>query len=610
MIYVGIILIVIGQFDFNDAGYDAFIQSDLGGIRGAHKNVSVNGTIKTVHLFLGVPYAKPPVGRLRFQRPEPFLNFTTDFTKYNGNYFRSACVQSVVRKHVFTNQSEDCLYLNIYKPAKASNLAVMIWIHGGGFTSGSGDQLNMEYLAAFGNVIVITFNYRLGVFGFFSTMDENAMGNYGLWDQRLVFQWVKKYIHSFGGDPNRITIFGQSEGAVSCSLHAMAEMNRNLFQRVITQSGSAMSVLNNISVDARLNAIHVAEEVGCQITNEDYNNKGKLADMVQCVRNMDVQTIKDVMITTRNKDQVEGLPVFLPVVDGDLIKVDPRDQKKLETENNEGLQFFGSLDFLNGITSWEGVSFMHIIQNDINDLFKPQPRSETIENWLNPSLIEYIFKRKFPKEIQQVVWNRYTNWDDPLSPETVRKQLFQFLGDVAHNVPAVRAAREHFKHEYDTGSGNYLYHFVAEPPVHVMETPLWIQGATHADDLLFLVEMDNFDNYSDWQRQLSVSMMTYWANFAKTGSPNQVDSIPKWVPYNDSQEIYLEFSQDMGQHSLKKHLYSGETYFWLKVFPDLIKAFDNMEIAENQSGTSAAMRKSNIDILLLINAIIFVYIYV
>ncbi|XP_052820049.1 liver carboxylesterase 1F-like [Mya arenaria] len=495
----------------------AFVPSDLGGIDGAHKNVTVNGTTKTVHLFLGVPYAKPPVGRLRFQKPQPFLNFTTDSTKYNGNYFRSACVHFVVSKPVFTNQSEDCIYLNIYKPAKANSLAVMIWIHGGGFTSGSGDQLNMEYLAAFGNVIVITFNNRVGIFGFFSTMDQNAKGNYGLWDQRLVFQWVKKHIHAFGGDPNRITIIGQSAGAVSCSKHAMSEMNRNLFQRVITQSGSSMSVLNDMSVDARLNAIKLAEDAGCQISKEDYNNEGKLADIVQCVRNMDVPKIKDVMITTRNKKKVERLPVFLPVVDGDLIKVDPKDEKKLETENNEGLQFFGSLDFLNGITKWEGVSLMHVIQNDINDLYKSQPRPETIKNWFTPSLIKSIFKRRFPKEIQQLVLNRYTNWNDPLSPNTVREQILQFLGDVAYNVPAVRATREHFKYEYDTGSGNYLYHFVAEPSAYVMETPFWTEGATHADDLLFLLEMDNFDNYTDWQRQLSVSMMMYWANFAKTG---------------------------------------------------------------------------------------------
>ncbi|WAQ99382.1 LOW QUALITY PROTEIN: ACES-like protein, partial [Mya arenaria] len=504
----------------------------------------------------GVPYAKPPVGDLRFKKPEPFLNFTRDSTTFNGNYFRSACVQfsSVVNKHVFSNESDDCLYLNIYKPKNGSSLAVMIWIHGGGFTSGSADQFNMEYLAAFGNVIVITFNYGVGIFGFFSTMDENAIGNY---DQRLVFQWVKKYIHSFGGDPNRISIFGQSAGAVSCSLHAMAEVNRNLFQRVIAQSGSAMSVLYNMSVDARLNAIYIAEKVGCKISKEDYKNKGKVADMVEC---------------------------------------------------ECGLQFFGSLDFLNGITMWDGLSFMHIIQNSINDLNKSQSLSETLENWLNQLLFESIFKRKFSKEIQQLVRNRYTNWDDPLSSERVREQVLQFLGDVEYNVPAVRAAREHFKHEYDTGSGNYLYHFVAEPPVHVMETPSWIEGATYADDLLFLVEMDNFNNYTDWQRQLSDSIMTYWANFAKPGSPNQVNSISKWVPYNDSQETYIEFSQDMGPHYLKKHLYSGAINFWLKVFPDLIKAFDNMETAGNQSGTSASMRKGKMDIMLLSIVSRFLYI--
>ncbi|WAR14370.1 CES1P-like protein [Mya arenaria] len=179
---------------------------------------------------------------------------------------------SVVSIPVFTIESEDCLYLNIYKPKNRSGLAVMI--HGGGLTSGSADKFNIKILAsAFGNAIVVTFNYRVGIFGFLSNMDEHAMGNNGLWDRRLVFQWVKKFTHSFG--------------AVGCSLHA--EINRNLFQRAITNSGSSISVLNNMSVVARRNAINIAEDVRSEIRKEDCNNKGKLADIVKCVRNMDVQ---------------------------------------------------------------------------------------------------------------------------------------------------------------------------------------------------------------------------------------------------------------------------------------------------------------------------------
>ncbi|WAR14369.1 hypothetical protein MAR_004474 [Mya arenaria] len=166
----------------------------------------------------------------------------------------------------------------------------------------------------------------------------------------------------------------------------------------------------------------------------------------------------------------------------------------------EGLQFFGSLDFLSGITNWEGFSLTHVIQNDINDLYKPQPLSETIDNWLTPLLIKSLF----PKEIQQLVLNRYTNWDDPFSPEIVREQILQLLGNVSYNVSNIRAALLHFKHEYDTGSGNYLYHFVAEPPNHAVETPSLINGATHADDLLGLVEIDNFDNYTDLQRSVGL----------------------------------------------------------------------------------------------------------
>ncbi|WAR14371.1 EST2-like protein [Mya arenaria] len=171
MIGVELISVEISQFVFTDAGYSAFEQSDLGGITGARMNVIANGTTKTVHVCLGVSYAKPRVCDLRFK----------NITETNSGVRVS--IFSVVSIPVFTIESEDCLYLNIYKPKNRSGLAVMI--HGGGLTSGSADKFNIKILAsAFGNAVVVTFNYRVGIFGFLSNMDEHAMGNNGLWDRR------------------------------------------------------------------------------------------------------------------------------------------------------------------------------------------------------------------------------------------------------------------------------------------------------------------------------------------------------------------------------------------------------------------------------------------
>jgi cholinesterase/neuroligin len=143
-----------------------------------------------------------------------------------------------------TSYSEDCLYLNIYapkKPEQGEKLAVMVWFHGGGFIVGSADIYPADHLAVYGDVVVVTVNYRLTVFGFLSTGDEHAPGNYGLWDQRMALDWVNKNIEGFGGDPARVTIFGESAGAASVIYQGLYPDNRGLFQRVVAQSGSAGS---------------------------------------------------------------------------------------------------------------------------------------------------------------------------------------------------------------------------------------------------------------------------------------------------------------------------------------------------------------------------------
>jgi carboxylesterase type B len=189
----------------------------LGEIKGIQKVVN-NGT--TVFNFLNIPYAKAPFGNRRFAKPEPFGKWegTLDATKLG-----KACIQPFdpFKETKYHGFSEDCLQLNIYVPNNISvgaKRSVMVWIHGGAYIFGSGTLYNGTMLAARGDVVVVTINYRLGIFGFLSFNETIARGNYGLWHQILALQWVQDNIEDYSGDPSSVTIFGESAGGFSASL--------------------------------------------------------------------------------------------------------------------------------------------------------------------------------------------------------------------------------------------------------------------------------------------------------------------------------------------------------------------------------------------------------
>uniref|UniRef100_A0A671N1P5 Carboxylic ester hydrolase n=1 Tax=Sinocyclocheilus anshuiensis TaxID=1608454 RepID=A0A671N1P5_9TELE len=219
----------------------------LGSLRGAFLTVKGKDTI--VNSYLGVPFAKPPVGPLRLVRPQPAEKWdgVRDATKQPP-----MCIQdrqsSVIELEFLAMDveipevSEYCLYLNIYtpvKPGEDAKLPVMVWIHGGGLSLGSASVYDGSVLSAYHDVVVVLIQYRLGLLGFFSTGDEHAPGNYGLLDQVAALQWVQENIYSFGGDPGSVTIFGESAGGISVSTLILSPLASGLFHRAIAESGTA-----------------------------------------------------------------------------------------------------------------------------------------------------------------------------------------------------------------------------------------------------------------------------------------------------------------------------------------------------------------------------------
>lgn len=188
-----------------------------------------------VSAFLGIPFAKPPIGDLRFKDPVP----AGPLEVVHATELPGKCYQSDNLIPIPGKMSEDCLYLSIYSPDVQGSYPVMFWIHGGAYMNGVGSQYSGYVFAAMYHVVLVSINYRLGPFGFLYMGNTDAPGNQGLKDQHLALKWVHENIAKFGGDPSSITMFGESAGSSSVSQHVLSPMSKGLFHQAIMQSGSA-----------------------------------------------------------------------------------------------------------------------------------------------------------------------------------------------------------------------------------------------------------------------------------------------------------------------------------------------------------------------------------
>ncbi|NXX50772.1 SASB hydrolase, partial [Tricholaema leucomelas] len=207
---------------------------------------TVKGTDRLVNAFLGIPFAKAPVGSLRFSPPEPPepWNGLRDATSYpplcpQDLSLLKTAEKNFKEKHPPFRTSEDCLYLDVYSPAAANEgrLPVMVWIHGGNFIFGGAARYDGSALAAHENVVVVIIQYRLGLLGFFNTGDEHARGNWAFLDQVAALRWIQDNIEHFGGDPGSVTLFGVSAGSCSVFAHILSPLSKGLFHKAISESG-------------------------------------------------------------------------------------------------------------------------------------------------------------------------------------------------------------------------------------------------------------------------------------------------------------------------------------------------------------------------------------
>ncbi|KAM5134101.1 cocaine esterase-like [Callospermophilus lateralis] len=509
--------------------------------------VHVKGTNAEVHTFLGIPFAKPPVGPLRFAAPEPPEPWSgvRDGTSHPAMCLQNAGPMNIqalnLGRTIFSPipMSEDCLYLSIYAPAHAcegSNLPVMVWIHGGGLVMGSASMYDGSILAAIENVLVVMIQYRLGVLGFFSTGDQHATGNWGYLDQVAALRWVQQNIAHFGGNPDRVTIFGQSAGGTSVSSHVVSPMSQGLFHGAIMESGVALmpGLITSSSKD-----------VSTMVANLSACGQVESEALVSCLRGKSEQEMLAI-----NKP----FKIIPAVVDGAFL---PRHPKEL----------LASADF-------QPVPSIIGVNNDeygwlLPLLFGPPEILKDIDRETARAILQRISAQmmKLPAECADLLMEEYMG--DNEDPHTLRLQFQEMMADFTFVMPALQVA-----HDQSAHAPVYFYEFQHPPSVIKYIRPPHAKAA-HGDELVFV-----FGSYihgirvwfTEEEKLLSRRMMKYWANFARNGNPNGV-GLPHWPMYvQDQQYLQLDIQPAVGQ-ALKAHRFQ----FWTKTLPQKIQELKGAE---------------------------------
>lgn len=454
--------------------------------------------------FLGIPYAQPPLGDLRWHEPLPVKPWTEPRA---ANSFGAPCTQPLMadwNRHDAEAGVEDCLFLNVVTSVWPAThpLPVMLWLHGGGNEGGSASSMFYSggTLVDHG-VLLVTVNYRLGIFGFFAhpalsaESTHHASGNYGLMDQLLALRWVRDNIANFGGDPNNITVFGNSAGAIDTSLLMTSALSKDLFQRAIAESGT--------SFGHTLLPLSVAEKAG-----ETFAANLNVATGAEGLKQLRQLTAQQLLAA---KSSLSPYSRFLPDIDGWVIARPPASVFAAGEESAIPL-LFGTTSRELGASSWRMPTAPDALRKSITDFFgtlTPQALAAYgLADAAQPS-------------------------DDPLygSPAD------QWAADLILRCPATAQGGWHYAAHHPT----YEYEFAHAIPGQEA------QGAIHGSEIPYVLgyfpRWGNIPGkFADIDIQLSNLMQSYWTNFAKTGNPNSA-GLPEWPQFGDERK-YVRFQQD------------------------------------------------------------------
>ena len=492
-----------GQIYKVDSLHSVFVKTKSGTIQGERIDV-MN---KEIDVFLGIPYAEPPIGDLRFRKPK-------EVKPWNGIYrairHSRPCLQYKLDHRIKdatwispVASSEDCLYLNIWssvnqKPVPNNLKPVIIWIHGGSFISGSSDldMYDGGVLASFGDIIVVTFNYRLGVLGFLNANHESSPGNAGLHDQAMVIRWVRSNIEAFGGDPDLITLAGSGSGATSIGFHLISPVTRNLFKRAILGSGSPLypQVLEEPSLTIDRSQ-QLAIRVSC--ANDRVNIYKHPEDVTNCLRKLEAN-----FIAKAADEMMVGIhPPFGASVGNEFLPFNPYGAVKVASELGN------SKEILMGSVKDEGSLLLYMT---FPKIFSSQNPKKVSAHQVVP-LIEEAF-RFMPNPGPKLITHFFMNDLNTSDHNQIRDKFYETLGDFVTVCPSV------FFGEQMSAMNFSVYHYFFNHRPSNSKWGKWMGVVTY-DEVPFIFGMPftRPHDFSEDEREFSARMMETWVNFVRFG---------------------------------------------------------------------------------------------
>ncbi|XP_047507655.1 neuroligin-4, Y-linked-like [Pieris napi] len=584
--------------------------------------------LKPVEAYLGVPYATPPTGSNRFaptRAPAPWDDVKTvdqmgpvcpqrlpdidnetlaleRMPKGRLEYLRRLLPR-------LKNQSEDCLYMNIYTPVQVgptllAKYPVVIFIHGEAFEWNSGNVYDGSVLASYAGLVVITINYRLGILGFLNANPiphvRARVANYGLMDQIAALHWVQQNIALFGGDPGNVTMLGHGSGAACINfLMISPTVMPGLFHRVILLSGSALSSWALVE-DPVNYSVQLAKQSNCTLP-EDIVKDHEL--IVDCLREVPLQELMSAEISTPSY-----LTAFGPSVDGVVVKTDyakelltffiPNDLQgftsvsgvnNFKADKRSGDRIFGirggqnKYDLLFGVVTSEAL--WKFSAQDIQNGFEGERRDRIIRTYVRNAYTYHL------SEIFFTIVNEYTDWERTVQhPINTRDAAVLALSDAQYVAPLVQTGDFLSVAKSSPDSGPNAFFYVFDYQTKDGDYPQRM-GSVHGEELPYLFGAPLVDglghfpkNYTKSEVALSEAFILYVANFVRTGNPNEVQRQESvlpisrernkyksivWDEYDTLHQKYLEIGM---KPRMKNHYRAHQLSVWLRLIPEIHRA--------------------------------------
>ncbi|XP_023295052.2 carboxylesterase 5A [Lucilia cuprina] len=524
---------------------------------------------QNIKAYLGIQYAKAP----RFAPPEIKVNKWNMI--YNATSYGPKCwpknigqvdkqtmqiqellmTSNTMGGNSVESYDEECLYLNIFIPDGSPGLtgyAVMVWFHGGDFSSGSPNDIDPFQMVFKQKVIVVTVAYRLNILGFLTTGDAEAPGNFGLMDQSAALLWIRKNIAHFGGDSKQVTIIGHSAGAISAGLHLTSgDWSRNAFHKVIMMSGNPLTEDTVRTFDHFSPLLDsVAHVFAC--------NRKPTSMLIQCLKRLDAKILMD------NVPEIE----WGPVIDKGFSNtskgfIEDSPAVLLKSGN------YNKVPVMAGITDMEDV--LQILDEEKDGTLMTADDFESFASKVAMEDIRKTNQSDFCETDYPIVLDSinlmYKN-EENVNQETVLNNFISFHTDRMHLAPLFL-----FANLLSAEEDIYVYYFNMRPLTEFYILPTWISVPKYFDQIFIwgVPYMNNnmfINRWNSTDKKISEIVMTLWANFAKSSNPTSFNIYLKWNSYNVNNQTYLQINEDF---NLKAVSENHKINFWNEYYPKLIE---------------------------------------